>query len=209
MLGNSIGRLSLGVVIILLSGITACGDSPGSAADARDEAFAEIGSRDVEATYIRYASTLRDYLPGRKVIVDGGEPKPTANGIVHGDILSAEVAGAWVIEGGLDGTPVPLDDPRADWRMVAVTLDVSQAWGSAVPQRGVVTCGLTIDPSVDTDAFIRGIEEIGSSLVVLNSLGYYKENPEFYRVALEGAALGMVRDGRLSFPQWAKMLTPF
>lgn len=167
---------------------------------ARDEAFAEISSRAAAATSVRYATTLSDFLPPRRLIIDGGEPQPTSDGIVYGEVASAEVGGAWVVDGGRDGSPVALDDPDADWRMVAVQIEVRRSWGSSVPKSGIVTFGLTIYPSTDADTFLRGMREIGSAVVVLRSQGYYEDNPTFYRVEFEGLALGVVEDGRIQFP---------
>lgn len=196
--------VAMAVLLVVTSGCAADSQVRTSEAQAQADALNLLKARREMGDVVGgYAAGLKDYLPGQLVSIDGSDPRPLAAGIVHGTIREVQPHGAYAVatlpngEEDPDGETLAFSDSDADWRMVAVTVDIEEAWGQDVPHSGQV--GFVLPVGSDPDAFMRGVESFGEVVVILS--GSYSEDASLYRVAESDAAIGLVDEvGALSFP---------
>jgi len=97
----------------------------------------ESGSRSAGGVEV-----LADGLSNHLQAFDGGPAKPIAVGVVSGIVTNVEPGAAWVFskdeESDPDGKKVPFDSPDAAWRTFTVTVEPTQAWGTALEGQGEV-----------------------------------------------------------------------
>jgi hypothetical protein len=195
-----------------------CSDEPPpnrvSDAEAADLVFDDLAGRADMGDGIYYAKNLADHLPSQLVVLDGAPPVALAAGVVHGSVQDARPFSASVLatlpggEEDPDGEAAGFYDPDADWRMVAVTVNVQESWGATLPETGTVEFVLPVGISTDADAFMRGLESLDSILVVLTST--YSEDESLYRVAVTDTAMGLVDDaGAITFPAMGEEAAEF
>ncbi|WP_067433382.1 hypothetical protein [Nocardioides jensenii] len=218
---------SIAAAVVLLFTATACGATADTPSQVRDSApdrplsdrpaseprapdaraaraaleFLEV-RRESADVLGSFAESLEDYLPGQLVEIDGRDPVPLALGVVHGTIRRAEPYAAYATaepetDGGPDGVQVEWADPDADWRVIAVTLDITEAWGDGVPHSGQLRFALP--DGEDSESFMRGIESLGEAVLVLGST--HSSDESLFRLVEQDAAIGLVdQKGAVRFP---------
>lgn len=199
----------IGVAAIVLGLLTtACSSNSteadeGSAAD-RQYLFGNISAQRQAVKARQVARTLEEYLPNQLFVVGDGPAKPEAVGIVRGTVIDAVGARGYYIPGDAPdadapgGTEVAFDDPRAQWRVIDITVDVEDTTGIDPVKQ--VHIGVVAD-GPDTDSLLRGARSLGEVVVVLDRQGFFKSDPQLYNIGDFNALLGTVRaDGTITFP---------
>jgi hypothetical protein len=143
--------------------------------------------------------TLRDLLPNQTIRTAQGDTRTIAEGIVVGHVVRVEQGASYRIgENGLTEYLRAFGDPTADWR--AITFDVAVRWSIGAMRSDVVTVGLTIGPADDFQVIAEELRSLPEVIIPVVDLGFYEFAPDARNVHRNGALLGVLEDGTITFP---------
>jgi hypothetical protein len=174
-----------------------------SASDSRGYLFNAVESRFDSTETVTMEQDLADLLPNQEFAVENNEAASLAGGIVFGTITRVSPGVAYTMSGTDDLTDVelPFTSPDAMWRVAVLTVAVDNGLGEDVAGDKTISVGYVIDGALDLDRTIKGLENLGTSAIVLNRQGKFAFDPELYSVRWSGALLGEVSDDKkISFP---------
>lgn len=188
--------------------LASCADGSSTATAMTDTAantamFKSIRSHTAAGSGVYFADDLGDYLPQQRVQIDDQDPIPLSPGIVLGSISNATVTGAYALDDSdgnpaTRGSPVAVDDPDADWRVITASFEVDQEWTDQVQVGQTITINLSIGGKDDPAVFVKGLESMDRAVVALEAQNQIGDAD--YAVARSGALLGEIESGAIRFP---------
>ncbi len=177
-------------------------DGPGLSAD-QSYLLGNVAAQRAAVNRRVLARNLAEWLPNQRFVVDGQNVPPETSVVVRGKVESAQGARGFYVPGGPEedapaGTEIPFEDPRAQWRLIELTISVDAAVGERTEAREHV--GLVVD-GPDHERLLRGAASLGSVVLVLSEAGTFRFDEQLRRVEDVGALIGRVDPrGRISFP---------
>jgi hypothetical protein len=205
----AVAAVSLAFALPVLSNTSSDkGESPAAASKAVQLLRPQMSSgAGAGASMMRHWSTLTDVLPNVTYTYDGHEQRVT-DSVVVGRVTRTEPARGYLgqpLVEGEDGRSriVAFDDPRAQWRDLSVTVDVSETLAGDPVNELVLDWPImgSSQRGEDADAVGQALKDLGT-LVVLSKAS--PDGPEFVteRTTLElGYGIGVVAaDNALNFP---------
>lgn len=196
--------------LLALVAVAACGGGEG-AGRAADPVGVLRADSSVAMSSVRHWKTLRDVLPNVTYAYEGNGQQSServTDSVVVGRVIRTEP------ERGMLGEPlvagqdvrtrvVPFDDPRAAWRLLSVTVEVSETLAGPPVDELVLDWAVDGSSERGEDARVVGqaLRDLGTVVVMSKA---WPDGPEFVpgRAALPlGYGVGRVAaDGTLDFP---------
>lgn len=177
--------------------------TPGTAADVA-ALFADLRGRSEARNVTSVDRTFAEGLPNRRYSVDGGEPLQVSSAVVRGTVVDVRPGAAYYVPGDElspdadGGTEIDFDDERALWRVIEVSVEVSDGVGA--------DAGDTVDFAVTTSLpdpgqALGAARAMGEVVVVLGHPGAVRHDRGLRTIGHWGDSLALVADdGTLSFP---------
>jgi hypothetical protein len=196
--------------LLALAAVAACGGGEG-AEPAADPVEVLRADSSLAMSSVRHWKTLRDVLPNVTYAYDGDGQQSrerVTDSAVVGRVIRTAPARGMLGEPLIAGEDVrtrvvPFDDPRASWRVLSVTVEVSEVLAGPPVDELVLDWGLNGSSERGEDARVVGqaLRDLGTVVVMSKA---WPDGPEFVpgRAALAlGYGVGRVAaDGTLDFP---------
>ena len=214
---GALGVVTAGVVAgtLLLADVSAPATADDDSPEPMDDVALEVddGARSYAVDHLsrRYMSMdaiwlddqLREALPNVEFSINGSAAQPAYGGVVEGQVTAVAEGASYRDELGADGArsvELPFDSPDATWRMIVLTIEVSNDFDPNADPSEPVRLGVTFDGGADAKSMLSAFEG-RRVLAVLDRPGALSVDPTVRTAARSGALLGFVaEDGTISMP---------
>lgn len=150
------------------------------------------------------ARNLAEFLPNQQFVVADAQPEPDSSVVVRGEVTGAVGARGFRVPGdgpesdAASGVELDFDDPRAQWRVIDVTVAVKDSVGDAAADEEHL--GIVVD-GADHERLVKEAAKLGEVVVVLDEPGFYTFDRKLRQVDDLGTLVGQLDpDGAITFP---------